>query len=168
MLGMTVTQPSASRGAFLQNEAGQAGVGGLPGSPGSWQSRAGATFASKEALIVNISRDKGQREGASPPWGRGQAPPCPGGPLPPWGGGPRQLWGLGRGPLATTMARRRHRRPPSLTVHVLQPEAPPRGPAPGGGTLVGTEALWKLGKAAPRLPKCSGKLLQEATQVTCG
>ncbi|OWK11499.1 hypothetical protein Celaphus_00007356 [Cervus elaphus hippelaphus] len=29
------------------------------------------------------------------------------------------------------MARRRHRRPPSLTVHVLQPEAPPRGPAPG-------------------------------------
>ena len=57
MLGMTVTHPSATRGAFLQNEARQAGVGGLPGRPGSWQSRAGATFASKEALIVKVSKE---------------------------------------------------------------------------------------------------------------
>ena len=57
MLGTTVTQPSATRGAFLQNEARRAGVGGLPGRPGSWQSRAGTTCASKEALIVKVSKE---------------------------------------------------------------------------------------------------------------
>lgn len=132
-----MTQPSATRGAFLQNEAGQAGVGGLPGSPGSWQSRAGATFASKEALIVNVSSDKGQQEGASPPWGRGQAPPCPGGPLPPWGGGPGQLWALGRGLLAS-----RDGPETAQTAALTQGACPEARAPPLGGPPPETGPLW--------------------------
>lgn len=103
MLGTTVTHPSATRGASLQNETRQAGVGGLPGRPGSWQSRATAIFASKEALMVEVSKGIKGRWRERLPLGAGIMPaftskllPVLGGPLPPWGGGPGQLWGLGR------------------------------------------------------------------------
>ena len=100
-----------------------------------------------------FQRDKGQLEGASPPWGQGddaglhgQAPPCPGGPLPPWGGGPGQLWGPGRRQLTS------HNEPKTGQMAALtqgvcpEDQAPPSGgPPPQTGPLWG-ETLWKLGR----------------------
>lgn len=65
---------------------------------------------------------------------------------------------------------RRDRWRPSLKVHVLRTKPPLRGPTPADRTLVGMETM-EAGQVAPRLPKCRGKLLQEAfpvTQVTLG
>lgn len=178
MLGTTVTHPSATRGASLQNETRQAGVGGLPGRPGSWQSRATAIFASKEALMVEVSKGIKGRWRERLPLGAGIMPaftskllPVLGGPLPPWGGGPGQLWGLGRR-LLTSHDDLETGQMAALTQGACpEDQAPPSGAHPRRQDPCGDGDFMEAGQVAPRLPKCRGKLLQEAfpvTQVTLG
>lgn len=97
--------------------------------------------------------------------------PVLGGPLPPWGGGPGQLWGLGRR-LLTSHDDLETGQMAALTQGACpEDQAPPSGAHPRRQDPCGDGDFMEAGQVAPRLPKCRGKLLQEAfpvTQVTLG